>query len=125
MSIISGNITLFSYSTRVCKYDNQSDICKKGHKLKKQGMCLSQSIGKSNSTGFEPGYSVCLIDYKNKTDTNSYVLKNNINSVISTAILKTQMFPDVYGLSNPIYVKPITFLSDIPLTIYDSFLESS
>ena len=63
MPTINGSANVFSFSPMVCRYDNGTDICDRGYKLKYPGRCLSQSAGKANSTGFEPEYSICFVDY--------------------------------------------------------------
>jgi hypothetical protein len=80
MSYITGTIRLFSYSPRICRYDNGTSICDKGFSLNQIGRCVSQSLGKWNSTGFLPTYPICLTDYVSIL--NSYLLLYTSSSSI-------------------------------------------
>jgi len=63
MPTINGSANIFSFSPKICRYNNGTDVCDLGYKLKYPGRCISQSSGKANSTGFEPEYSICFTDY--------------------------------------------------------------
>lgn len=62
---VSVDFTVVKADRRICRHDNGTDICDKGHKLKFTGTCFSQPIGTFNSTDatFQPTFPVCIVDY--------------------------------------------------------------
>lgn len=66
----SGTIKIYKHDSRICAYDNGTEVCDKGHKLKTIGLCFSQPIGVYNSTDdtFQPTYSICSSDYAGLTN---------------------------------------------------------
>lgn len=106
MPQISGSLRIFSCGARLCKFDNQTNICDLGYKLNRIGWCQSQSIGKWNSTGFEPSYPVCLIDYKSDLDAACPVIKNIQQLVAAAGNLNISR--EILGDSFPIVFPPQT-----------------
>ena len=63
--VITGNFNIYKRRRGLCIYDNGTDICDKGHKLKVLGVCVSQALGRANTldAAFQPTYPVCDYNY--------------------------------------------------------------
>ncbi len=62
---VSNDFTVVKADRRICRHDNGTTVCDRGHKLKYPGTCFSQPIGTYNSTdvSFQPTFPICTSDY--------------------------------------------------------------
>lgn len=97
MPSIVGKLNLYSYSPNICRRNNGTNICDAGYKLGTIGICFSQSLGKLNSTGFEPEFPVCLVDYESLLDS-TYILHKSSGTISSSSVQdKDDAFGNIDG----------------------------
>ena len=101
MPTVSGSLNVFAHNPKLCNFDSGTSICSKGYRLNSSGRCLSQSTGKANSTGFEPTYPICLVDYISSLSSYQAVLKAGLSSS-SFNVQKDAVLGTVSGSSSPI-----------------------
>ena len=121
MAQITSTLSVVSYNAKICKYDNQTNICANGYSLNNLGRCLSQSLGKWNSTGFEPVYPVCLIEYESFLDSVGKV--EVVSGTIGSSILqdKDQSYSAVSGIfpaiNNSMFIDTVASELQLPATL--------
>lgn len=97
MTEIIGTLNVYSYNPRVCKNNNGTAVCAAGYSLNTPGICFSQSLGKLNSTGFEPEYPVCLTDYTSTLDASCLLHKSSAAVSGASEQLKDTQYGNVQG----------------------------
>lgn len=101
MPQITGTVRLYSVNPKICRHDNLTHFCAKGYQLSQLGFCLSQSLGKWNSTGFEPLYPICFVDYTSKLDSRLGIQKiSTVTAVGQQDVVKDPSFGSVVGGNN-------------------------
>ena len=75
---VSSQVSLPGLNASVCIYDNGTDVCDKGHKLKEAGSCTNQNIGTFNSTDalFQLTNTICTEDFYSQTGCSSKVFSS-------------------------------------------------